>query len=107
VRELARACSLFLIHARPGERIDIALLERCLPEILQSEPNPRSSPLLWDGVSMKDAVRIFKRELILARLERHNGSVKAARESLGLTKTTFHRYVKGLGIATGGGTGEE
>jgi DNA-binding NtrC family response regulator len=101
VRELARACSLFLIHARPGERIDTALLERCLPEILQSEPNPRSSPLLWDGASMKDAVHTFERELILARLERHGGSAKAARESLGLTKTTFHRYVKGLGITTG------
>ncbi len=105
VRELARACSLFLIHAQPGARIDIPLLERCLPEILQAEPNPKAGPLLWDGASMKDAVRAFERELILARLERHGGSAKAARESLGLTKTTFHRYVKGLGI--GGGAGEE
>jgi DNA-binding NtrC family response regulator len=91
VRELDRSCSLLLIHARPGERIDIALLERCLPEVLRSEPNPRASSLLWDGASMKDAVRTFERELILARLERHGGSVKAARESLGLTKTTFYR----------------
>jgi hypothetical protein len=45
--------------------------------------------------------------LILARPERHDGRAKAAGESLGLTKTTFHRYVKGLGIATGGGAGEE
>jgi len=28
-------------------------------------------------------------------------NVKAARESLGLTKTTFHRYTKNLGIAGG------
>ena len=107
VRELARACSLFLIHARPGERLDAALLERCLPEILRAEPNPKAGPLLWDGASMREAVRTFERELILARLERHGGSAKAARESLGLTKTTFHRYVKGLGIAAGGGAGEE
>ncbi len=99
VRELDRSCSLLLIHARAGERIDVALLERCLPEILRAEPNPRSGPLLWDGVSMRDAVRAFERELILARLERHGGSAKAARESLGLTKTTFHRQVKALGIS--------
>jgi hypothetical protein len=35
---------------------------------------------------MHDAMRTFQRELILARLERHGGSVKAARESLGLTR---------------------
>jgi DNA-binding NtrC family response regulator len=107
VRELARACSLFLIHAQPGARIDTALLERCLPEVLRAEPNPKAGPLLWDGVSLRDAVRTFERELILARLERHGGSVKAARESLGLTKTTFHRYSKSLGIGAGGGVGEE
>lgn len=33
--------------------------------------------------------------------ERHSGSVKAARESLGLAKTTFHRYMKSLGITAG------
>jgi DNA-binding NtrC family response regulator len=102
VRELARACALFLIHAQPGARIDAALLERCLPEVLQSEPNPKAGPLLWDGVSMKDAVRAFERELILARLERHGGSAKAARESLGLSKATFFRYLKALGIRSGG-----
>jgi DNA-binding NtrC family response regulator len=56
---------------------------------------------------MKDAVRTFERELILARLERHGGSAKAARESLGLTKTTFHRYVKGLGIAGGASASDD
>jgi DNA-binding NtrC family response regulator len=100
VRELARACALFLIHAQPGARIDAALLERCLPEILRAGPNPKAGPLLWDGVAMKDAVRAFERELILARLERHGGSAKAARESLGLSKATFFRYVRGLGIET-------
>jgi hypothetical protein len=32
--------------------------------------------------------------------------VKAARESLGLTKTTLHRYMKRLGIAGGDGANE-
>lgn len=102
VREVSRVCSLFVIHARPGAQIDRGLIERCYPEALHGEPNPLAGPLLWEGVSMEEAARTFKRELILARLERHAGNVKAARESLGLTKTTFHRYMKSLGIPTAG-----
>jgi len=47
---------------------------------------------------MRDAVRAFQRELILSRLERHNWNVRAARESLRLPKTTFHRYAVELGL---------
>ena len=101
VREVARACSLFVIHARQGEQVDRALIERCYPDVLHGAPNPKAGPLLWDGVTMQDAVRAFQRELILARLERHGGSVKAARESLGLSKATFHRYLKSLGVKGG------
>lgn len=67
---------------------------------MRAEPNPLAGPLLWEGVSWRDAVQSFQRELILARLERHAGNVKAARESLGLSKTTFHRYLKSLGISS-------
>lgn len=99
VREVARACSLFIIHAQPGAQIDRALIEHCYPEALHAEPNPQAGPLLWEGVSMHDAMRSFQRELILARLERHGGSVKAARESLGLSKATFHRHMKNLDVS--------
>jgi transcriptional regulator with GAF, ATPase, and Fis domain len=102
VRDLARACALFVIHAQAGAPIDLALLQRCLPEVLQESPNPKAGPLLWADLSFRDATRQFQRELILARLERHGGSVKAARESLGLSKATFHRYMKELGIRDGG-----
>ena len=102
VREVSRVCSLFVIHARPGAQIDRGLIERCYPEALRGEPNALAGPLLWEGVSMAEAARTFKRELILARLERHGGNVRAARESLGLTKTTFHRTMKSLGIPTAG-----
>ncbi len=98
VREVSRACSLFVIHARPGAQIDRGLIEGCYPEALHAAPNPKAGPLLWEGATMHDAMRTFQRELILARLERHGGSVKAARESLGLSKATFHRYLKALGI---------
>lgn len=98
VRELARACALFVIHAEPGSRIDVPLLERCLPEILAAPPNSKAAPLLWDGLSLRDAVREVERELVLARLERYGGNIKAAQESLGLTRTTFHRLRKALGL---------
>jgi DNA-binding NtrC family response regulator len=99
VRELARACSTFVIHARTGEWIDRALLELCRPEILYA--TPKSGPLVGEGLPLREGVRRFERELILTRLDRHSGNVGAARESLGLTRTTFHRYRKSLGIATG------
>jgi DNA-binding NtrC family response regulator len=99
VRDLARACSLFVIYAQPGAWIDLELINHCLPEVLRGAPNPKAGPLLAEGVSLDDAVRGFERELILSRLEQHVGNVKAARESLGLTKTTFHRYMKSLGIS--------
>jgi DNA-binding NtrC family response regulator len=104
VREVARACSLFVIHARPGAWIDRDLIERCYADVLSGTPNPKAGPLLGDSASLEEAVRAFERELILSRLERHGGNVKAARESLGLTKTTFHRYMKSLGISGVSGT---
>lgn len=106
VRELARACSHFAIRARPGAWIDPALLDVCLPDLRSTDPNPKAGPLLAESVSMRDAVNAFQRELILSRLEHYSGNVKAAQESLGLTKTTFHRLMKKLGISGGGG-GEE
>jgi two-component system NtrC family response regulator len=103
VRELARACSLFVIHAKPGAWIDPALLDACLPDLRSTDPNPKAGPLLGESVSMRDAVHAFQRELILSRLELHGGRVKATRESLGLPKVTFHRYMKRLGISAGSG----
>jgi DNA-binding NtrC family response regulator len=107
VRDLARACSLFVIYAQPGAWIDRELIERCLPEVLRGTPNPKAGPLLAEGVSLSEAVQDFERELILSRLELHSGNVKAARASLGLTKTTFHRYMKSLGITATSGAQEE
>jgi DNA-binding NtrC family response regulator len=107
VRDLARSCSLFVIHAQPGAWIDRALIERCLPEILSGAPNPKAGPLLGEGSTLEEALEAFERELVLSRLEQHGGNVKAARESLGLTKTTFHRTMKRLGIATGPGSPDD
>jgi len=98
VRELARVCSVMIAYAKPGAPLDQELIARCAPDVLKGEPNAKAGPVLWDDVPLRDALRAFERELILARLERHNWNVRLARESLRLPKTTFHRYVAGLGI---------
>lgn len=98
VRELARVCSLLVTHAKVGTRVDRSLLSRCYPQLVSADRNPRAAPVLWENVPMRDAIRAFERELILARLERHNWNVRAAGESLGLPKTTFRRQVLRLGI---------
>lgn len=98
VRELSHAANLFVLHAQPGKRIDRRLIAEALPEILDATPNPQAAPVLSEGALLRDATRLFQRELILTRLEKYDGSRRAARESLGLTKTTFLRYLRSLGI---------
>jgi DNA-binding NtrC family response regulator len=100
VRELARVASLFVTRARPGERLDEELVARCYPDLLNRTPNPKAAPLLWEDVPMRTALRAFERELILSRLERYDWNVRSARESLGLPKSTFHRYAAELGIVS-------
>jgi DNA-binding NtrC family response regulator len=98
VRELARTCSHLVTRAPHGGRIDLEQVRACLPRLAESGSNPRATPLVWEGASMEDAVTAFRRELIQARLERHGGRVRETRESLGLSKTTFHRQRVDLGI---------
>ena len=99
VRELARICSLLVTHVKSGGSIDAALFSRVIPNIAKEEWNPKAGALLVGDVPMREALETFGRELILARLRQHNWNIKSARESLGLPKTTFHRYTRALGIA--------
>jgi DNA-binding NtrC family response regulator len=99
VRELARVCSLLVTHVKSGSPIDSALFSKLIPNIAKEEWNPKAGALLVGNVPMREALETFGRELILARLRQHNWNVKSARQSLGLPKTTFHRYTRALGIA--------
>jgi transcriptional regulator of acetoin/glycerol metabolism len=75
------------------------LFSKLIPNIAKEEWNPKAGALLVGNVPMREALETFGRELILARLRQHNWNVKSARQSLGLPKTTFHRYTRALGIA--------
>jgi two-component system response regulator AtoC len=104
VREVNRVCSLLVTHARPGERLDVDFVTRCYPAIVRSAPTPRAGAVLSQNLSMRDALRACKRELVLSRLQQHNWDVAAARQSLRLPRTTFNRYLEELGIEAGGKT---
>jgi DNA-binding NtrC family response regulator len=99
VREVARVCALLVTHLKPGAPLDRALLLRCYPQMVNHTMNPKSSPVLFEDLTLRDALRMMQREVVLARLQRHNWNVRTTRESLGLPKTTFHRYAMMLGIA--------
>lgn len=98
VRELARVCSLLVAHAQPGAPISLELVERAYPDAVRRARNPQAGPLLFEDVPIRQALREFKRELILSRLERYKWDMRAARTSLGLPKTTLQRYAAALGI---------
>jgi DNA-binding NtrC family response regulator len=98
VRELARVCSLLVTHVKSGSPIDSALVTRLTPHIAKQEWDPKVGATLVVDVPMREALETFGRQLILARLRLHNWNLKSARESLGLPKTTFHRYRRALGI---------
>jgi len=107
VRELARTCSHLVTRAAHGSRIDLEQVRTCLPRLDQTAPNPRATPLVWEGASMDEALTSFRRELILARLERHGGRMRETYESLGLSKSTFLRHRSELGIEAATGDKED
>jgi transcriptional regulator with GAF, ATPase, and Fis domain len=98
VRELARVCSLLVTHAKHGARLDVPHLERCYPELVKAAEQAKSEPIKLEDVSLREAVTAFRRELVLARLERHHWDLAPARESLKLPRTTLLRYMAELGI---------
>jgi transcriptional regulator with GAF, ATPase, and Fis domain len=107
VREVARVCSLLLVRAKPGQRLDAAFVTGCYPDLARASPNPRAVHGLLEDLPMREATRAFTRELILSRLERHAWSLREARQSLGLPKTTLRRYMERLGVEPPDGVSAE
>jgi DNA-binding NtrC family response regulator len=95
VRDIARTCSLFVTHATAGAWIDEALLERCRPDIT---PLAKGNP--GEIATLRRALKEFRRDLILSRIEESGGRLGDARRSLGLSKATFHRYLAEAGIVS-------
>jgi two-component system response regulator AtoC len=99
VRELARLCSLLVAHVRDGDPIDLPLVARCCPDVARPAcETPAAIAEESEDQPLRNAVRAFTRNLLVSRLARHGWNIGAARRSLELPKTTFHRYMTALGI---------
>jgi transcriptional regulator with GAF, ATPase, and Fis domain len=93
VRQLNNVCLTLVTYAAPGAWIDVTDIQRHRPEILTGPKNPNPEAFLEDEhVTYGDAVRAFRKRLILDRLRRHANNVSAASTSLGISEPTFYRY---------------
>jgi transcriptional regulator with PAS, ATPase and Fis domain len=93
VRQLNNVCLSLVTHAAPGAWIDLADIQRLRPEVLTGPKNPNPEAYLEDeNVSYGEAIRAFRKKLILDRLQRCGGSASDAAVSLGISEPTFYRY---------------
>ena len=92
VRQLANVCTSLVTHVAPGAWIDVADITEHHPEVIAGPRN--LTPDLYledDAVSYADAIRAFRKKLVIDRLERFGTAAQAA-ASLGISEATFYRY---------------
>ena len=94
VRELNNVCTCLVTDAAPGAWIDVSDIKALRPEVL-SGPKNRTPEVFFedDNLTYGDAILIFRKKLLLDRLQRHGGSSVAAAKSLGVPESTFYRYL--------------
>jgi two-component system response regulator PilR (NtrC family) len=81
-----------------GPTLGIDLLP---PTVREPHAPERNSPdLPANGVSFKEAVAAFERQLIIRALRNESGVQKRAAESLKVKPTTLHEMMKRLQIST-------
>jgi len=93
VRHLANVCSCLVTHAAAGAWIDVEDIRRLCPDVLSGPRNPNPEAYVEDeDATYSEAIRAFRKRLILDRLRRHNGSALEAAASLHISSPTFYRY---------------
>ncbi len=95
VRELENTIERAVVLCTTG-----AITVDFLPEYLR-QPIPSDQPVLFvpqNGLSLKDAVSNYERNMILQSLEISGGVQKKAAELLGLKPSTLNEMMKRLGI---------
>jgi len=93
VRELRNLVERLVILT-PGETIDTAAVERCLPA--SSSPARGLAPQL--GGTLRDTMARLEREVVLGVLEAEAWRMSAAAEQLGLERSHLYKKLKALGI---------
>lgn len=100
VRELSRLCALLVGHARAeGGRLDCELLERLYPQAFLTGKRAAEAPADPNG-SYSAVLAAFRSNLILSRLAYFDGNRGKACASLGLSRATFHRYLREVHAAS-------
>jgi len=99
VRELAGVCTAIVTHARPGEALDPASLQRLAPEVFDPEHHveTRFADEMVQGAFYEARAR-FEREFIVRRLDLQQWNVPEAARSMGLSTATLYRYLQRLGL---------
>jgi transcriptional regulator with PAS, ATPase and Fis domain len=93
VRELGNVCSTLVTHASPCAWIDVEDLRRLRPDVLSGPKNPNPEAYLEnEDATYSEALRAFRKKLILDRLRRHDGNAVAAAASLDISGPTLYRY---------------
>ena len=86
-------CSVLVTHASPGAMIDVEDIRRLCPYVLVGPRNPNPEAYLEsEDAAYSEAIRAFRKRLILDRLRRHGGSAVEAAASLKISGPTFYRY---------------
>jgi transcriptional regulator with PAS, ATPase and Fis domain len=94
VRELASVCSVLVTHVSPGAPIDVEDIRRWCPDVLSGPRNPNPEAYLEsEDATYGEAIRAFRKRLILDRLDRHGGSAVEAAASLEISAPTLYRYL--------------
>ena len=92
VRQLANVCTSLVTHVPAGAWIDATHVREHHPEIVEGPKNASAEVYLdEDTVSYGEAIRAFRKRLVIDRLQRFGGAVQAA-ASLGISEATFYRY---------------
>jgi transcriptional regulator with PAS, ATPase and Fis domain len=89
IRELRNIIERAVLLTAPGEPITLEVLPK---QVLSCLSGP--SPTLVNGLTLKEKVGEFERDLIRAALGRHGGVVRKAAEELRINAVTLGRKVK-------------
>jgi DNA-binding NtrC family response regulator len=99
VRELENVIERAVVLSRGGS-VDVDLLP---PGVRQSAPSSPPTPNLPEGgVSLKEAISTYERQLIVEALQASGGVQKRAAELLSVKPTTLHEMMKRLKVTNEG-----
>jgi len=104
VRELRNFLERLLIMC-PDEELDQQHVTMLLDNSQAASAGPPRSAISladYDGLSFKEAKRMFETDFLRAHLKIHAGNVSHTAENVGMERSHLHKKIKALGLATTG-----